>query len=330
MNKIFKYSLMLLAGASMLTACNWTEPESVDLRYDTIKDADPDTYAKYLSGLRSYRENGHKKVYAWFDNKSSFTSQADHVSAVPDSIDVLVLTRPGEMTQATLDEIDAKRSETGMQTAYMVDYATIRKAWELQQELGQGGEWSDFMTAELKKELAYFDNGGFDRIICSYDGKDMSTGTGADQSAYAADQKLWFDTFNTWRTSHMDKGFDFVGIPAHLSSQDLIKDAGVVFLSETTKATNADELTYIVTRNSVSGAPVAKFAVMAALPVLDPTQAGVGYWGSDYASWLTARWARANNVAAVGLLNLSDDYYHPSFIYPVCRGAIQILNPAAK
>ena len=101
-----------LAAAAVLTSCDWTDPEPVDLTYDNITEADPDLYAKYLKNIREYRDNGHKKVYAWFDNKSSFASQADHVSAVPDSIDVLVLTHPEAMGQGTLDEIDAKRSDT--------------------------------------------------------------------------------------------------------------------------------------------------------------------------------------------------------------------------
>lgn len=315
-------------GLAVMTSC--TDPESVDLRYDNIQEGNPGAYDAYLAGLRAYRQNGHKKVYAWFDNKMSFVSQADHVATVPDSIDVLVLTRPADMSQSTLNEIDAKRSNTGMQTAYVVDYAKIRKAWELKHELGQGGEWSSFMADSLKTALSYFDNGGFDRLICAYDGMDMSINSAAEQQAYAKDQKAWLDQFVTWRQSHLDKGFDFYGNPVYLTDLSLLKDAGVVFLAETLDATNTDELGYIMKRNSVKGAPVEKFAVVASLPVLDPTQASLGYWGDNYSSWLTARWARANAVSAVGLLNLTEDYYNPSRIYPVCRGAIQILNPAAK
>ena len=87
---------------------------------------------------------------------------------------------------------------------------------------------------------------------------------------------------------------------------------------------------YIIRRNSVAGVDNAKFALMTSLPVLDPAQADLGYWGSEYSSWITARWARTASVSAISLANLYDDYYNHEFIYPVCRGAIQILNPAAK
>ncbi len=335
MKNIIRLSILSLAAAVVLPACSdWTEPEADDLRYDTIQEADPNAYAQYLSNLRAYRDNGHKRVYAWFENQSSFSSQAHHVSAVPDSIDVLVFNHPEAMSQGVLDEINTKRSDTGMQMAYVISYAAIRKAWELKKEVETSAapvkEWSAFMTDSLSSALAIFDNGGFDRVICSYDGRDMSVFPQADRDAYKADQKAFLDPFSAWRTSHIDKGFDFVGIPANLTDMSLISEAGTVFLSESADATNTSEYEFIIRRNSVAGAPVAKFGLLGYLPSLDPTKAKQGFWGADYSSWLMARWARTADVSAIGLYDLADDYYNPSFIYPVTRGAIQRLNPAAK
>ena len=323
-----------MAAAMTLTACDWTEPEAVDLRYDTIQDAAPDAYARYLAGLREYRGNGHKRVYAWFDNKTSFVSQADHVSAVPDSIDVLVFTHPEVMSQSTLNEIDTKRSETGMQTAYMVSYEAIRSVWELKKEDETPDnpvkEWNEFMTDSLKTALSYFGNGGYDRIICAYDGRDMGVYSDEERDAYGADQQTFMKAFEEWRKANMDKGYDFCGIPCNLTDMSVLDGAGTVFLSETLKATNTTEFTYIIKRNSVAGAPVDKFAVMAYLPSLTPNHETEGYWGSLFSSWVTAEWARSAKTAGIGLFNLSDDYHNPTFIYPVARGAIQRLNPAAR
>lgn len=61
MKNILKYSVLLLAGTAMLTSCDWTDPESTDLKYQTVKEVNPDAYTKYLAGLRAYRDNGHKK-----------------------------------------------------------------------------------------------------------------------------------------------------------------------------------------------------------------------------------------------------------------------------
>lgn len=330
MKKHIFYGLMILTIASAFTACNWNDPEAIGNHFGNIEEVNPPAYAEYLQNLRSYRNNGHKKVYAWFDNKESFSSQADHVATVPDSIDVLVLNHPEIMTQATLDEINTKRSETGMQTAYAISYPVIRKNWELAKELGSTTPWIEYRDSELKKQLAYFDQGGFDRIICVYEGRDVSTMTSAERSEYADDQVAFLTPFKTWATGNIDKGFDFQGVPANVSDAEFLNAAGTIFLSETLTATNTSEMKLIMTRNSLTGIPVEKFAVMTSLPVLDPTKADLGYWGSNYSSWVTARWARTTTLSAIGLTNLSDDYYNPDFIYPVCRGAIQILNPAAK
>ncbi len=330
MKKYYIYGMMALVAAGSLTSCDWDEPEAVGNHFGNISEVNPPAYAEYLKNLRAYRENGHKKVYAWFDNKESFSSQADHVATVPDSIDVLVLNHPEVMTQGVLDEINAKRSDTGMQTAYVISHPAIRKSWELAKELGSETPWAAYRDSELKKQLAYFDEGGFDRIICVYEGRDTSTSTEAELKEYAEDQAAFLNPFKAWAKNNIDKSYDYQGIPANVKDTEFLAGAGTIFLSETLEATNLSEMKFIMLRNSSAGADVKKFAVMTSLPVLDPTKADLGYWGTDYSSWLTARWARTAEVSAIGLINLSDDYYNPDFIYPVCRGAIQILNPAAK
>ena len=332
MKKHILYGMMMLAAAGTLASCDdWTDPEAVGNHYGTIDEVNPPAYTQYLQNLRDYRKNDHKRVYAWFDNKASFASQADHVATVPDSIDVLVLANPGDISQEYLNEIDAKRGDTGMQTAYAISYPAIRKAWELEKELGSTTSWESYRDGELTKQLGYFDNGGFDRIICVYEGRATSTLTEAQKQEYLKDQADFLAPFKTWASSHLDKGFDLQCIPANIADKAVLDAASVIFLAESANATSVSEMEYIVTRNSADGNNAGKFAVMTSLPVLDPTQASLGYWaGGKYSSWETARWARTSTVCAVGLTNLYDDYYNPDFIYPVCRGAIQILNPAAK
>lgn len=319
----------MLATAGIFTSCDWNDPEAVGNHFADIAEVNPSAYSEYLKNLRTYRDNGHKKIYAWFDNKDSFSSQADHVSAVPDSIDVLVLNQPALMTQSTLNEIDTKRSDTGMQTAYAISYPEIRKAWELSVELGSTTLWSEYRDSEVNKQLAYFNSGGFDRIICVYEGRDISTLSDEDAEAYLEDQTAFFTPFKDWAKNNPNR-FDFQGIPVNVYDNEILEIAETIFLSETLNATNISEMKYLINRNMESGISSEKFAVMTSLPVLDPSKAETGFWGEDYSSWLTARWARVADISALGLINLSDDYYNPNFIYPVCRGTIQILNPAAK
>ena len=85
-----------------------------------------------------------------------------------------------------------------------------------------------------------------------------------------------------------------------------------------------------MTRNSAKGFDENRIAVIAPLPGTDAANNPVGKWGDNYTSWEVARWARSTELGAVGLTNLYQDYYNPTFIYPVCRQAIQLLNPAVK
>lgn len=336
MKNILKYGFMACLATVAVTSCSdWTDPEPVGVKFETAGDKDPDAYARYLENLRAYRNNGHKKFYAWFANQASFSSQAHHVSAVPDSIDVLVLHKPSLVNQTLRSEMDKKRSDTGMKMAYTVDYAAIRASWTSKKELATpenpAPEWGAFMADSLDVALSYADAVGFDRIIVAYDGKQTSGMTAAEKAEYEADQQAFLNPVRNWISGHKDKGFDFLGAPANLTDVAFLADAGVIFLSESAKATNMNEYSFLVSRNTVSGMPSDRFAMMAALPVLDENQASVGYWGDKYSSWQMAMWCNGAVVAnAAGVTNLADDYYDPHFSYKVCRGAIQLLNPAAK
>lgn len=324
-----------LATVAVTSCSDWTEPEPVGVKFETVEDKDPEAYAKYLENLRAYRNNGHKKFYAWFENKASFSSQAHHVSAVPDSIDVLVLHKPVLVSEQLKGEMDKKRSDTGMKMAYTVDYAAIKASWTQKKELATpenpAPEWSKFMSDSLNVALSYADILGFDRIVVAYEGKLSSGMTAAEKAEYEADQNAFLTPVKSWIDSHKDKGFDFLGSPANLVDPAFLSGAGVIFLSESAKATNVNEYSFLVTRNSVSGVPTDRFAMMAALPVLDKNEPTIGFWGSNYSSWQMAMWCNGAVVAnGAGVTNLADDYYDPHFSYKVCRGAIQRLNPAAK
>ena len=328
---------MALAVVASLTACSdWTDPEPVNNKYQGIGEADPDNYAKYLANLREYRNNGHKKVYAWFDNQASFTSQADHVASVPDSIDVLVLHNPGKVNDNVLNEMVEKRSNTGMQMAYTVDYAAMRKNWQNQKEQADADgapfpAWSDFMTDSLATALSYAQTYGFNRLIVAYDGQNPASMTSTELADYTAEQNAFVGVAVNWAKSH-SVAYDLMGIPANILDKTVLDNAGVIFLSETASATNTNEMNTIIGRATAAGVPTGKFGVMTALPVLDKNQATVGYWGTNYTAVTVARWMRnsADGVSALGMTNLYDGYYNTTFQYPVCRVAIQTLNPASK
>lgn len=345
MNNILKSSIAMMAGALALVSCSdWTEPKPVDVAFDNITEADPETYAKYLAGLRAYRDNGHKKAYAWYANTGSFATQADHVSALPDSIDVLVFTTPSAIHPSQLDEMVVKRSETGMQMAWEVNYDGIRAAWDeknLRADMAAAQnpsqprpfvpEWNDFLSDSLATALSFGETYGFNRMIVGIDGKNTEYMSAEELQEYSDAQAAFLTPVKNWLDAHTSVAHDFRGIPANLSDKSLLADAGIIFLQESLKASSVSEYAFLISRNSVSGVPADRFAMLAPLPVLAPSQASVGHWTSGLAAVETARWTRAqDNVAALGMTNLYDGYFNPAFIYPVCRQAMQTLNPAAK
>lgn len=336
MKNIFRTGVMALAAVAALSSCSdWTDPEPVGNKFQGIGEAYPDTYAKYLENLRDYRNNGHKKAYAWFANQASFASQADHILSVPDSIDVLVLHNPQTVSSDVLNEMVEKRSSTGMQMAYVIDYSAMRQSWQSQKEVADAdgvamADWGTFMADSLPVAMGYAQTYGFDRIVVSYDGKNPASMTSTELAEYNAEQQAFVGKIFQWGGEH-SVALDLLGIPGNLTDSSVLDKAGVLFLSESLKATNTNELTNILNRAAMSGVPAGKFGVMAPLPVLDTNQATVGHWGSEYTAVATARWARgAEGLTAMGMTNLYDGYYNPTFQYPVCRVALQTLNPAAK
>lgn len=331
MKNIFRYGLLTVAAAAILSSCSdWTEPESVDVKFNNAQEVAPEVYAKYLANLRQYRATTHPRAYAWFANQPVFTSQAHHVSALPDSIDVAVLTNPLALNEATVAEMNQQRADKGMLFAAPLEFASIKKEWTAMKETETASnpapEWTKYLGDKVREVLAAASS--FDRLVVMYDGKVSANLPAADRAELAAEETAFFAPVKEWLASS-GKGMDFVGVPSNLLDPSVIEKADVIFLSETARATNTDEFDFIVRRNSVANVAADRFAVMTAVPVLDPTQAAVGYWGDKLSSHEAARWAAANGLKGLGLQNISDDYYNPTFIYPVTRTAIQVLNPSA-
>ena len=60
-----------------------------------------------MENLRQYKaDTEHKKVYAWFDNsEKNPSSYAQHITSLPDSIDIVGLMYPSELAAFEKEEI---------------------------------------------------------------------------------------------------------------------------------------------------------------------------------------------------------------------------------
>ena len=169
-----------------------------------------------------------------------------------------------------------------------------------------------------------------DRVIAAFIGQDVSHLPQPEKEQYLADQETFFKGIRNWVGSGSGRGYDYMGVPTNITDDEILSNAGILFLYETLTATSTPDYNYIVTRACAKGIDEKRVAVMAPLPGFDAANNPVGKWGDQYTSWAVARWARSTEIGAVGFTNLYNDYYNPTFIYPVCRQAIQLLNPAVK
>ena len=100
-------TLLFAASCAFVSCDDWTDVESISIKQPGIEEQNPELYTKYLENLRQYKaDTEHKKVYAWFDNsEKNPASRAQHITSLPDSIDIVGLMCPSELATFEKEEI---------------------------------------------------------------------------------------------------------------------------------------------------------------------------------------------------------------------------------
>ena len=124
--KSFKGIVLAAFSVLALSACSdWTDSESIKLKEPGIDEQSPELYAKYLKNLQEYKNSDHKIVYGWFDNSEKVPfSRGQHMSDVPDSLDVIIATTP-DLAEFELEDI-ANVHEKGTKVFYSIDRKSTR------------------------------------------------------------------------------------------------------------------------------------------------------------------------------------------------------------
>ena len=137
-NNIFKTILLAAAAVSSASCSEWTEPESVDFRYTTLEEKNPELYKAYFQSVRDYRDSDHKVVIAKFDNKATTPAgRAEHITCLPDSVDYIILYNP-EVSAAIADEMREVRELKGQKVLYQIEYKAIENEYKAYAEA-----WND-------------------------------------------------------------------------------------------------------------------------------------------------------------------------------------------
>ena len=338
-----KKSIFIFLGLSTALAfqscSDWNDVTPKNPNYELVKDKDPEAYQNYLENLREYRNSDHKTIYAWFDNSEKQpASRFQHISNLPDSIDVIILTAPDNLNERELKEI-AEVREKGTKVIYTLDYDAIKNQYKAYVESESEKEEptiidrSEFISKELQTSLKLTDKYNYDGILFNYVGKSYIHMEEDEKADYLADELLFVNFSKSWMKSHTDSYIAFSGAPQNLIDRSMLIDCKHIIV-DTSSATNEAGISYNVALAGGTDIPSDRYIVTAKLPSKDPEEAKVGYWndGSN-AVTSTATWATGNftyTVAGIGIIDIQNDYHSLPRIYANTRDAIGILNPSLK
>lgn len=334
--KIKKYSLALLLGATAagMVSCNkWTEAEPLKIASPDIEEQNPALYAKYLEDLRAYKTSPHTINMGWFNNsKKTPSSQGDHFSKVPDSLDYIVLESPVDLVDREVGEMNDLLNKKGSKVIFEIDFNQIKTAYA-KKEINTV-TFQNFLTDTVSSILLAVDKFPYQGLVLSYMGKEQMHLTPEEKEQLEAEENIFFQMLNPWLTKNTGKSLFFKGSPQNLINKDILKRASYIVLP-TENAVDSGGLSYTLLSATVDGIPTDKFIVLASMTSYKADEAKLGYFqNGSRSSIATARWAAAVqngiHIAGIGYKNLAYDYFNVLKSYQYSREAIQITNPAIK
>lgn len=339
-NKIHLPVLSVLITFVFTTCSDWTDIEGVAINQQSPSGSNPERYAQYLESLRAYKQREHYVVYAWFDNsRKAPYSRGQHLSDLPDSLDVVSLKRPDGLAGFETEEMEAIRKDKGTKVVYDISYEAIRKTYEqlVKEETAldenyKAPEFSTYLEETVRNELLPATTYNYDGIIVGYKGAGTIYMTEQEKAEYRKNQEAFLSAITTWKAANSSKMLAFEGNPQNLQDKSILSSCEHIILN-TPDVTSAGALSLAALQALTDGVPSTGFVVAARTVSLDTTDKTTGYHDSgeraviESAYWVT----RQENVytkAGLGIYDIQNDYYNPTLIYPNVRKAINIMNPA--
>lgn len=341
-NKIKLFALCAVTVLTVSACSDWTDVESVDLNQQSPSTSNPEQYAQYLESLRNYKQANHKFVYAWFDNseKDPF-SRGQHLDAIPDSVDVVVLMSPDELAAFETTEMEEIRINKGTKTVYTVSFDAIKKQYEqmVKEETDKSESYVppvfvNYLISETKAALVPATSYNYDGIIVGYKGASTVYMTKEEKEAYIEEQEAFLKEIATWQSANSGKMISFDGYPQNLISKDILQGCKHIILNTQHIATTS-RLSIEALQASVNGVPTNRYIVVASTRSLDTTDKTTGYYDgnlraiTEAAYWTTSQ-ENGFTKAGLGIYNIQNDYYNPTRVYQYAKEAINIMNPAPK
>lgn len=344
-----KQSILPLAVVAALcfSACSdAVEPESLDVKYPSFQEKDPELYAQYMQSLRDYKAAPHKVVFLTLENPADGalpTRRNEHLTSMPDSVDFISLTNPAVLHPMTVEEI-GEVHEKGTRTIYNIDFATFESDWTQLLKADPTLTEEDalaYIAGRCEEMLGYCDRWGFDGVTFSYAGRTLESMQEAELAVYTARQNAFLDPIRTWRQSHASHLFAFRGNAAYLVEENrTILDDCDYLIVPTNQVKTYDDLSYtVLSAISAAGVPNDRIVVTAQTTRPDDDKLLYGYLNMTDETGARLRsirgcadWVMLPSASfdRVGLMieDAQYDYYNLTFVYPAIREAITIMNPS--
>lgn len=340
-NKIGGLLVAALTMAAVTSSCtDWTQVESLDLQQATVENRNPELYAKYLNALRNYKSSDHTLVYAWFDNaeKKPF-NRSHHLTDLPDSIDVVGLMHPDNLSEWELKEMEQVRTLKATKVVYTVDFESIKAAYNKKLELATETEpvtvdFIGFLTDSLQYSLSLAGKYKYDGICVAYAGKARIHMRPAELKSYIENETAFIKIIRDWYKRNPENKLIYEGKPQNLIDTSLLKDCISVLISGK-QATDEADLTHDFQLAVQEGVPTDRLGMTVMATDLNDPNKKIGYFtGGVLAMEGLANWATTPHggvrVKAVGVYNVSTDYYSSTKDYYYVKQLISSVNPSIK
>ena len=340
--------LCMVAMGMMFSSCSdWTENENLKINIPNVETVDAHVYAKYLESLRNYKQTDHKMVYAWYDNsqKAPF-NRSHHLTALPDSIDIVSLMYPDDLDYREIKEINSIRKDKGMKVVFTVDYEALRREFEKAQEENEQpkeeGETAQseqelfvsFLNDKVDKSLALIDKYDYDGVSVKYNGKSTFHMTQEELETYTLYQNTYLNPVKKWHEEQPSKVLIFEGKPQNLIDRAFLQSCVNIVINGMSEV-SVQGLAYSLEMAAVDNVPTDRFVIKVSALSLDPADTETGYFNQEYgliAIPQTALWIAQPDTkyvkAGIGIYNIQNDFFNPTLTYPHTRTAINTLNPS--
>lgn len=329
-NNIKTLAALLASGLLGLTAC--TEVESITLNEVNAETADSERYAQYLSHLNAYKNADHRVVYGWFDNSQKTpASQGQHITSVPDSVDVIILTTPA-LADFELEDIQAVHKK-GTRVAAYLSFDDIKAVYDelaSNEATAPAEDFDTYLAAQVEDVLGQ--TAAYDGLVVEFAGQDPDYLREPERSAYVATQNVFLTRVTAWQAENADKLLVFAGKPQNLEDKALLQGCEHIIL-DSDDATTAAQLSLLVQNALENDVPADRFVMGVSNVSLSSTDAETGYWGSnvralsEVAYWVTVA-ETGYTKAGIAIRDLQNDYYATNGAYTYVKEAIHIMNPA--